>query len=317
MKRGYQSPAGELSGFRTFVQNPDGTVPRSQPGQVGPKPRSRSFPQPALNGPPASGDAPDGKSLHKDKARTKGQPGEDYGTPSLGPSNAPLKRRTMEADFLRDVTPRAQELDQPQYDRAKPLRLVDTIPAQPLDQGQVMNAPGSAKVIPEGHDFVNRKALRIGDIERLCSPDLRLRSRGVRVRLRRVDAANQRWTFEAQGSGGVYKVKVKVMPSRKNITSPSKADIQVSCSCPFWRWQGPEYHSKSKGYLLGPPTGSASRPDIKDPHQEHGACKHVLACLEAIKGYPLPGRGRTKQGSVLVQRLVSRFYLDCLRRHVR
>jgi hypothetical protein len=233
----------------------------------------------------------------------------------------------MEGGFYLKKTPRTHQVDETQYDRATYLDILDEdLTGHLLNKiTPVRNAPGSAKVIPEGHGFENRKAYKIGDIESLCSPDLRQRSRGLGVRLRRVDGRNKRWLFEAKGSSGTYVVKVKAFPRRKDITDPKKVDIKVSCSCPFWRWQGPEFHAKGKGYLLGKAVGTASKPDIKDPNREHGACKHILACLSVVKGMVVPGRGRKRASSWVlgdvwavrdpgpVQRIVTRYYRKCLR----
>jgi len=304
---GYREPASALPGVQTFVSNPDGTQKRdpqwlgSNPAKdkahVAPKSRARNFPQPrGVNAPAPSGEGPDGKSLSQDKPRTLGQPGEDYGTPSLNwPQEGP-HRRTMEADFFMERAPAPGPDPTLRYDRAtRPL---------PLTHGEgeghklnnispVTDAPGSAKVIPSGKGFVNKEAFRIGDVEALCSPDLRQKAKGLSVRLRRVDARNNQWLYDVQGTEPKpYRVKVKALPKRKNITDPKKVDILLSCSCPYWQWQGPEHHAKVNKYLFGKPRGTASRPDIKDPSGVHGACKHVLAVLQVIKGFDLPGRGR-------------------------
>jgi hypothetical protein len=62
----------------------------------------------------------------------------------------------------------------------------------------------------------------------------------------------------------------------------AKAHVRVSCTCPFWRWQGPEHWAKQGDYLFGKPVGLATKPDIKDPSGGHRACKHVLAVLDMV-----------------------------------
>lgn len=51
----------------------------------------------------------------------------------------------------------------------------------------------------------------------------------------------------------------------------------ITCDCQFWRWGGPEFHAKERGYLLGDPRGTASPPDIRDPERKHWLCKHAYA----------------------------------------
>ena len=69
-------------------------------------------------------------------------------------------------------------------------------------------------------------------------------------------------------------------------TSLSAIDeISLSCDCPFWRWNGPEFHAKSDNYMLGKPFGTASPPDIRDPERKHFLCKHAYAVLRRMDDY--------------------------------
>jgi len=178
------------------------------------------------------------------------------------------------------------------------------------DITEVDDNPGSAKVIPERNtDLMNHKrwplihhnkaskvAVKIPEIMSSCGPDIHRRARNIPIKLRRVDTRNAQWNFDVRGTSGTYKVSVRVVKRRANVRDPYKVDVLVACSCPFWQWQGPEHWAKKKGYLLGKPRGTATKPDIKDPKGRHGACKHVLAVFERIKGFALPG-SRGKQGS--------------------
>ena len=192
------------------------------------------------------------------------------------------------ADFLYEKKP--PEMDR-KYDRAHKFmwnEIADEVPpaAKEQDAPVVPDNPGSAKVIPYNHDFVNRMATRIAEIRAMCGPEVVRKSQGIPVKLRRVDAKNHIWLFDAKGSSGTYRVKVKVLP-KKGVKDPKKLDVLVSCSCPYWQWQGPEYHAQTTGYLYGKPRGTASSPDIKDPEKKHGACKHVLAALAKVSGFSL------------------------------
>jgi hypothetical protein len=113
------------------------------------------------------------------------------------------------------------------------------------------------------------------------------RSRRVSVDLRRADLKKMRWLFRVKGNH-VYAVKVRAMRPRSNTTKFSKMDLEISCSCPAWQWQGPEFHSTGKEYQLGPLMGTASTPDIRDPARQNFVCKHVAAVLDVTKAWDIP-----------------------------
>lgn len=151
---------------------------------------------------------------------------------------------------------------------------------------QVQENPGSAKVIPWNNDsLVNNRAARyrvaatLQDIMSRCGEDVIDRSRGLKAKLVQTDPGTALWQFEVPGSKGAYRVRVQASSSKLSM---GEADVKVSCSCPFWQWQGPEHHAKEGGYLYGRPVGTASKPSAKDPSGKHAACKHVIAVLSHI-----------------------------------
>lgn len=175
-------------------------------------------------------------------------------------------------------------------------------PGHPLDVGEVEDAAGSAKVIPENGDmdFENKRdrthriarekqAIRMQDVERYTQDIIRQRSQEYRPLLKRVDKKNLMWTFQV----GKWQVRVKAkFPPRG--TKFDKAELHMTCSCPFWRWQGPEHWGKTEDYLYGKPRGTASFPKIRDPNHEKGACKHAYAVFQLLKTYRYV---RQKKGS--------------------
>jgi len=499
MRKGYQQTPNEMSGYKTLV-TPSGEkgLPsrtdkkkdqnyRDRPGvpsnnsykeqalPITPKHEKRRDQRmvqkngPAYNTPPDSGKAPGGKSLNKDRARTKGEPGEEYGHPYLDQGPAGMKGRRPLQGGLQEPFPRQKQREQggeaKRYyekdyrenrtkkrndarrryerlksrsnfkldrerrkkfpgrferkpggyrdpsDRARDWReeregglwsgddfvLYRGNPSQDsetyYDRGQgavkwqqkqderrkrlpnsypygfVDDNPGSAKVIPEGHDFKNKDqrepkraalrwrdlsyelrealgalirtplwkrytklqardrdvveylnqqgvpitvrewkelipqlghmklAARISDIEARCEPGIFSRARGLKPKIRKVNARHGIWTYDVKGSKPKpYTVKVQMF-RKGNIRNVQKLDIHASCSCPYWRWQGPEHHAKVHGYLYGQPRGTASVPVIMDPSNIHGACKHVLAVFSHIKKIGTLHRNWKKQGS--------------------
>ena len=180
-------------------------------------------------------------------------------------------------------------------------------PAHKPTEVQVDNNPGSAKVIPDGHDFANKMArsasrvaslyltaTKIAEIEQHVLPALLTKGQSLTPRLVRVDAPNRIWWFDVQGTEPKpYRVKVRVIPPNATVRKMDKVDVHLSCTCNFWRWQGPEYHAKQHSYLFGKPVGTASKPDVKDPNGKHWVCKHVAAVLTTVKKYDVP-HARTK-----------------------
>ena len=123
------------------------------------------------------------------------------------------------------------------------------------------------------------------------------RSRKVQVSLRRADRKKLRWVFSVQGSRP-YAVKIRATRPRRNVTKFAKMDLELSCSCPAWQWQGPEFHStggrspppgtRAPEYQLGALMGTATPPDIRDPERQNFVCKHVAAVLAATRAWDIP-----------------------------
>lgn len=132
-----------------------------------------------------------------------------------------------------------------------------------------------------------RTAARMSDLLEGINPKVEERGTKCAVTLKRADISNLRWIFSVDSGNGAKVVRLKA--SREgNIVRLSKMDLNVSCSCPAWRWLGPEYHAKFEGYLDKRPRGTASYPEIKDSQLENRVCKHVAAVLGFIRGWEVP-----------------------------
>jgi len=144
----------------------------------------------------------------------------------------------------------------------------------------------------------NKAAAFMRDIVEGCDKGLQSRSQGIPVKLRRLDSKNAVWLFDVRGSKSAHRVRVKAM-RKGNVKDVSKTHVRVSCSCPFWQWQGPEHWAKQGDYLYGRPHGTASKPAVKDPRGDHRACKHVLAVFNHVlkRGWRVPSARRKKLGS--------------------
>lgn len=121
------------------------------------------------------------------------------------------------------------------------------------------------------------------------------RSRSARVQLKRADIQNLRWIFSVTGNH-TYAVRVKASRPKTNITKMDRMDLHVACSCPAWRWQGPEYHAERESYQ-DPRTdlqGTASVPNIRDPERDNLVCKHTAAVLDFIRDWEVPTQARRR-----------------------
>ena len=222
------------------------------------------------------------------------------------------------ADFLYEKRPPNREPGQT-FDRASPSHHMwpEHEPTPGLDTGTVWDNPGSAKVIPEGHDFENKAdryhkdASRIQEIMDRTDRTVHDSSLNVNPKLKRVDKDNRMWAFSVPGSkkGDVYTVRVKASAPADGVTDINKMDIKVSCSCPFWKWQGPEHWASRNEYLYGKPRGTASSPVVRDPNEKHWACKHVLSVLGKMKTFKIDTRNRLASSATVEPTRVAMRYI--------
>jgi hypothetical protein len=97
--------------------------------------------------------------------------------------------------------------------------------------------------------------------------------RAGEVSLSLSDSSDTSWTYESSSG---HTVIIEMDPRDMGIEDP---DVLVSCSCPFWQYQGPEYYAKKENYLNGDPRGLATKPDQTDPEGDNFLCKHAYKAL--------------------------------------
>lgn len=145
-----------------------------------------------------------------------------------------------------------------------------------------------ADIAPVVRVFSGSKvAVRMDDIMEGLNPKYVDRASRCSVGVSRVDRKNLRWIFSVDCGNGAKVVKVKALRPG-NVTKFSKMDLDITCSCPAWRWQGPEHWSKGEDYLLGKPRGTASFPFIRDPSGINRVCKHVASVMSHTKRWAVP-----------------------------
>jgi hypothetical protein len=151
--------------------------------------------------------------------------------------------------------------------------------------------PASSRVIPDSmketlqQEYMKSAAATVPQILSNCGPEVMGRSNDVKYRRKRLSPSGMS-TWVAQSvtdPGKQYTVKIKPIRKDKRYKIVSKMPVLLSCSCPFWRWQGPEHWAKVNDYMYGKPRGTASFPIIRDPKSKHWACKHVIAVLKLVQ----------------------------------
>lgn len=126
-----------------------------------------------------------------------------------------------------------------------------------------------------------RLAVTIADTMRATSSYSRERAPRTKVTLVKANKKDLRWVYLVKGyeswsdSTG-HQVILKLMPDPK-ATSLNQMDMKVSCSCPFWKYQGPDFNAWRGNYQEGKPYSNLKNPDIRDPQRKNLICKHVYA----------------------------------------
>lgn len=135
----------------------------------------------------------------------------------------------------------------------------------------------------------SRSAATISQMVGGLNPEFAQRAQSCAVALKRADLQNLRWIFTVNAGNGPRVVRLKA-DRKGNVTQFSKLDLKVACSCPAWRWLGPEFHASTKNYQ-DPGTalqGTASTPNVRDPERQNLVCKHVAAVLQFAEKWAIP-----------------------------
>lgn len=139
---------------------------------------------------------------------------------------------------------------------------------------------------------LQKTASTMSEIISGVNPKIQTRSKRMSVHVKRADPTNLRWIFSVKSdSGKSYTVKLKATRPKNNITRLINMDLDLSCNCPAWKWQGPEYHARYD-YLLNVPRGTATFPEVRDPKGENTVCKHVLAALRVASKWNIKPKER-------------------------
>jgi len=113
-----------------------------------------------------------------------------------------------------------------------------------------------------------------------------IRQRAKKLSPKFIRSRNNRWVYKV---GDYYirikipKVKAKILKTLTNKQSErlnkiKNRDILVSCTCNFWRWNGPDYNAVQNDYSERI-FSDLSEPVERDPQRINLICKHVYSTL--------------------------------------
>lgn len=246
-------------------------------GSATPGGASRDIPKFEVNTPGAGANTP---------ARTQGVPGEQYGHPTKYDYGTPTRRHMT--SLLYEVYERGERTSPEEHRRL----WVPSVPAEGslgLEEYGDLADPPSSRVVPQGG--LRKEAAKLSEIVGNTSSSVRSKASDVRASLRDANPTEGLWVFDVQGKSGTYTVRIEG-EKKGRIKNLRSAQVKVSCTCPFFQWQGPEHWAVQNDYLAGEPRGSATKPNVKDPSGEHWACKHIVAAAKEAQKFRFASQDR-------------------------
>lgn len=117
---------------------------------------------------------------------------------------------------------------------------------------------------------IARVALKPHELETKAPDKVRKNARTCSVKLVSYDRRSRVFTFNV-GCGN--------KPRTVRASLSDVDHVAMDCDCPFWKWNGPEFHAKANSYMLGPQRGTAGPPEKRDPDRKFFLCKHAYAVL--------------------------------------
>lgn len=144
--------------------------------------------------------------------------------------------------------------------------------------------PGNAVFCERDASVNDKTADTIPMIRRRAERALFEKARSRPASLVKFEKRRLTWTFKS----GKWQVKLRALPAAgEKAVNVMKMHIRCACSCPFWRWQGPEHWGKKYKWQYGRPRGTATFPKIRDPKFRKPVCKHVLAVFDYVQSQKL------------------------------
>lgn len=164
----------------------------------------------------------------------------------------------------------------------------DTTFMEDVDITQYWDYPYRTKEQPVRHSFWlpqiaifplpwrQRLAIKPDDLAPKTPSKIRQNAHGCRVSLTSYDKKTRVFTFSVSCGNAARTVQASLS---------DVDEVALSCDCPFWRYNGPEFNADQNSYMLGQPFGTAAPPNIRDPHREYALCKHAYSVLKRLDDF--------------------------------
>jgi hypothetical protein len=108
---------------------------------------------------------------------------------------------------------------------------------------------------------------------------------------KRNDPARGRWTFSvtchAPWSQGSYDVRFKIKSKLPKTSGILNKQIQVSCNCNSWKFNGADFNAIHGGYSERQ-YSNGQAPNKKEDGKNFLICKHIAACVPMFKNFIIP-----------------------------
>lgn len=122
---------------------------------------------------------------------------------------------------------------------------------------------------------------------------------GCEAALVKATPKNGRWIFKvkcgAKWSKGPYKVRFRILKGERGSDMNTR-DVEISCNCNAWRYNGADFNSKSKDYQERE-YSNGEAPNIRDRRRKYLICKHVAASIPIFSEFIVPQPYRHGQGT--------------------
>jgi len=140
------------------------------------------------------------------------------------------------------------------------------------------------------HPF-SKKAISLGELVQKTNERSVKYKKGCVAQKTRSMPKLGRWTFTVKcnesWSKGPYDVKFKLLKKGKKTKGVLGREIEMSCNCNAWRYNGADWNAIQQGYSERQ-FSNGEAPDIKDKPRKYLICKHVAACVPILKDFLIP-----------------------------
>jgi hypothetical protein len=145
-----------------------------------------------------------------------------------------------------------------------------------------------------------KKAYSIAELLNTSAKSVKY-EKGCNASLTKATPKIGRWIFKVEcnekWSKGPYNVRFRLL---KGQTSPDMIgrDIEVSCNCNAWKYNGADYNAMKKDYSERQ-YSDGSTPNVRDKKRKYLICKHVAACIPIFSNYVVLTDYKKKQKKFL------------------